>query len=82
MHSRMTAFERKMRLPLPGKVPLLRSYPVGGAEEAVAPEVPVPFLHEAEPGLVPHKPVVHEFLQRGIDVALAGSIWLGSSLRN
>ena len=33
--------------------------------------VPVPLLHETEPGLVPDEPVHHQFLQRGVYVALA-----------
>jgi len=57
--------------PLALEVALLGGDAFLAAVEAVAAEVLVALLDETEPRLVPDQPVVHEFLERGVDVALA-----------
>ena len=65
------ALEADVGLPLALQVALLGGDPPGAAEEAVAAEVLVALLHEAEAGLVPDQAVVQQLLERGVDVALA-----------
>jgi hypothetical protein len=67
----LVGFKPDVRLPLALEVALLGGDPLFAAEQAVAAEVLVPLLHEAEPRLVPDEPVVHQLLERGVDVALA-----------
>ena len=66
----LVGFETDVRLPFALEVTLLRGNAFLTAKQAIAAEVLVAFLHETKPRLVPHQTIVHEFLERGIDVAL------------
>ncbi len=67
----LVVLESDVGLPLAFEMPLLGGDAIRTAKQGVATEVLVTLLDEAEPRFIPHQPMVHQFLQGGIDVALA-----------
>ena len=67
----LVSFYPNVRLPLAFQVALLSGDSFFAPEQAVAAEVLVAFLDKAEPRFIPDQPVVQQFLERGVDVALA-----------
>ncbi len=67
----LVGFQPDVRLPLALEVSLLGGDSFLTAKQAIAAKVLVAFLHKTEPRFVPDKSIVHEFLERRIDVALA-----------